>query len=321
MPATISRWRSITASVFLIIGLVLAPVSITGLWATKHVTNTEGFTQTLAPLAKNPQLQEELSGQISQAISNQLQLEERINSLTGDGFVSSLVPSGRIAGKVDGIVNGAVHNLVQSNQFASLWESTLRASHAKTVAILSGNSSTVSLDDAGSLTFQLSNVLGEVVNSLTALGIPGLGALTNLEWDVQIIQSDALPAVQQAYTLIETYGPWLVYVAAGLLVATVILNPRYVTRSLIGLGLVTGLSALAIATLVADYAGEHLFANLDPAVADLIYNQATGSLTGALTTVAVVAAILGAASWPISSILRRRQGTGREQAGRPLIEQ
>lgn len=321
MPETIFRWRSVAAGVVLIIGLVLAPISISGLWATKYVTNTDGFTQTLAPLGKNPQLQENVSGQISQAISNQLQLEERIDSLTGDGFISKLVPSGQIAEKVDGIVGGAVHNLVQSNQFASLWESTLRASHAKTVAILSGNSASVALDDAGALTFQLSDVLGEVVSSLTNLGIPGLGAATNLEWDVQIFQSDALPAVQRAYTLIETYGPWLVYVSAGLLIAAVILNPRYVTRALIGLGLVTGVSALAMATLIADYTGEHLFSNLDPAVADLIYHQATGSLTGALTTVAVVAGILGAASWPISTILRRRQGTQREQVSRTLAGQ
>ncbi|NAZ14836.1 hypothetical protein GT020_01980 [Glutamicibacter soli] len=321
MPETIFRWRSVAASVVLIIGLMLAPISIAGLWATKYVTHTDGFTQTLAPLGKNPQLQENVSGQISQAISNQLQLEERIDSLTGDGFISKLVPSGQIAEKVDGIVGGAVHNLVQSNQFASLWESTLRASHAKTVAILSGNSASVALDDAGALTFQLSDVLGEVVSSLTNLGIPGLGAVTNLEWDVQIIQSDALPAVQRAYTLIETYGPWLVYVSAGLLIAAVILNPRYVTRALIGLGLVTGVSALAMATLIADYTGEHLFSNLDPAVADLIYHQATGSLTGALTTVAVVAGILGAASWPISTILRRRQGTQREQVSRTLAGQ
>lgn len=321
MPDTTSRWRSITASIFLILGLVLAPVSITGLWATKYVTNTDGFTQALAPLAKNPQVQEDLSGRVSLAISEQLQLEERIDSLTGDGWLSSLVPSGQIADKVDGIVDGAVHNLVQSDRFAALWESTLRASHAKSVAVLAGESNAVTLDEAGVLTFQLSDVLGQITTSLSNLGIPGLGAAGSLDWDVQMIQSDALPAVQRAYKAIEAFGPWLVYVAAGFLVATVILNPRYVTRALIGLGVVTGMCALAMATLVASYAGEHLFTNLDPAVANLIYTQLTGTLTGALTTVAVVAGILGVASWPIANILRRRQGTEREQIRRTLIEE
>ncbi len=320
MPETTSRWRSITASVFLIIGLVLAPVGVAGLWATKYVTNTEGFTQLLVPLASNPQLQEDISGQISQAVSNQLNLEERIDSLTGDGWLSQLIPSGQIADRVDGIVNDSVSNLVQSNQFSSLWESTLRASHAKTISILSDNSTSVSLDGAGALTFQLSDVLGEIVSSLTNLGIPGLGAVTNLEWDVQIIQSDQLLTVQRVYNVIETFGPWIIYVAAGFLIAAVILTPRYLTRVLIGLALVTGVSALAITTLLADYAGEHLFVSVDPAVAELIYVQVTGKLTGALTTVAVVSGIVGAASWPISTILRRRQAVAREQIAGTVSE-
>ncbi|WP_313814478.1 hypothetical protein [Glutamicibacter sp.] len=314
MNSSGQSYRSIVAVVCLILGIVLAPLSITGLWATKNLTDTDGFTALMAPLARNQGLQDDVAGMITASISEQLQIEAKVEAIPGSSWLPNALSPERLAAKSDELINRGVSNVIRSEQFASLWEDAVRASHAKTVAVLSGNSESMSLDDAGVLTFQLSTILNDISTPLSQLGIPGMSEMLNIDpqWELRVIQSDALPAVQKVYRMITGYGPWLIYVAATFIVAGILLQSRYLTRALVALGIVLGLSALAMNTFLFDYVRVALFGSLRPAVAESVYHQVMGSLFGVLMTTSVVSLILGAASWPLSSLVRKREARNRE---------
>ncbi len=314
MTGSASRYRSIAAILCLVLGIALAPLSIAGLWAVKNVTNTDGFTALLAPLSSNQGLRDDVASMISDSLSDQLQVEEFIGAIPGSSWLPDAISPQQLAERVDSTINQSVSKVIGSQQFASLWETAVRSSHAKTVSVLSDQSNSVALDEAGVLTFQLDSILDEIRTPLVQWGVPAVTTLLNinLNWDLRVIQSDALPAIQTAYQLITAFGPWLIYVSAALLLAGLLLESRYATRAFVSLAVVLGLCVLAMNTFLLEFAKGSLFANLRPDVAKSVYDQVLGSLVGAMTTTAVVALIIGVAFWPLSSWMRRRRSHAQE---------
>jgi len=48
------RWRTIVASLLIVLGCVLAPLSVVAVWTRNQVTNTDRYVATVAPLASDP---------------------------------------------------------------------------------------------------------------------------------------------------------------------------------------------------------------------------------------------------------------------------
>lgn len=307
VASTSPRYVSVIASVCLIIGIILAPLSIAGLWASKNITDSDGFTKLMAPLASNQGLQEDVSEMITRSFSEQLQLEESLDALPGSSWLPDALSPSLIADKADELIHRGISNVIRTGQFATLWESMVHASHAKTIAVLGNKSNTVNLDEAGVLQFQLAEAINQILGPISNLGIPGIESMVNTSLDLRIIQSDALPTVQKNYHLITNYGPWLIYVSAAFILAGLVLQIKNATRALLSLGTLLGLCALAMNTFLVDWARSALFANLRTEVAESVYYQVMGSLISVTTTTAVIAVILGAASWPLTRAIRQRQ--------------
>ncbi len=307
-----SLWRSVLSTICLVASVIAAPISISAAWAAGHLTDTDGFVKTMSPLAQDQELQELVSEQVAQSVSDHLRIEERLDEVTGTGWLSSLIPTEEIATKANQAIENSALRVVQSENFASLWQTALRTSHQSTDRIFTGQSS-ASLDQAGNLTFKLDDVVAELSKSLTGLGIPDLPATGNFEWNMKLIQSDALPTVQKAYLLVDRVGPWALYLNAAVLIAGVLLGPRHLSKALLWVALVSGLSFIALKTLIPDYIQERMLSNIDSEVAREIFDQMSSGLATSLTVTAVAAGLLGAASIPLSRkwALHQRRSTAR----------
>lgn len=291
-------WRKIVSIACIVVGVIVAPFSVGALWASGHLTNTDGFVKTLGPLAQNQKLQELVSGQVAQSISGQLRIEERLDAVAGSGWLSRLIPAEELASKANETIENAALRVVQSENFATNWQSALRASHQRTDQIFTGQSS-ASLDQAGNLTFELDAVFAGISKTLTGLGIPDLPVSGHFDWQLKLIQNDALPMVKQAYLVVGNIGPWAIYLNAALLVAGILLAPRYLSKSLLWLAVVTALGFIAIETVIPDFIQERLLANMDRELARAIFDQITGGLATSFIITAVAAGILGMASVPL----------------------
>ena len=73
------RWRAPVAAVAIILGCVLAPVSVLGVWAANQVSNTDRYVANVTPLIGNPAIQAALSAKITSAITSQLDVNALVN--------------------------------------------------------------------------------------------------------------------------------------------------------------------------------------------------------------------------------------------------
>lgn len=294
----ISLWRRIASIICVSVAVIAAPLSIGSLWGSAHLTDTDGFVKTLGPLAENNDLQQLVSGQVAESISGHLQIEQRLEAITGDGWLSTVIPADEIASKANEAIKSATLRVVESEDFATTWESALRTSHQKTDLIFNGQSS-ATLDDAGNLTFKLDEVFAGIVKTLTGFGIPDLPTGDSFDWNLKLIQNDALPTVQKIYLAVDSIGPWAIYLNAAVFIAGILLAPKYLARGLLWLAVATGLSFIALKTLIPDFIQERLLSNVNADLARAIYDQITNGLSTSFIVTAVVAALLGVASIPL----------------------
>ena len=66
------RWRSVVATLLIVIGCILAPLSVVSIWTKNLVTDTDRYVTTVAPLAKDPAIQSAVADKITAEIFTHL---------------------------------------------------------------------------------------------------------------------------------------------------------------------------------------------------------------------------------------------------------
>src|SRR5690349_3258582 len=110
------RVRTVVAIVLIVAGCLLAPVAVTAAWARTHVTNTDRYVATVAPLANDAGVRNAVADRVTEVILRNL-------------------PE-RIANGARDVVRDQVGQLVESDRFPGLWRSANRAAHGQLVAAL-----------------------------------------------------------------------------------------------------------------------------------------------------------------------------------------
>src|SRR5687768_8797353 len=59
------RWRSVVATLLIVIGCILAPISVVAVWTKNLVTDTDRYVATVAPLASDPAIQNAVADRIT----------------------------------------------------------------------------------------------------------------------------------------------------------------------------------------------------------------------------------------------------------------
>ena len=124
------RGRSLLAVALIVLGSVLGPVAIATSWSRVVLSDTDAFVATYAPLAKDRQVREFLTSEISGAIEERLDVEDLVGQVF-DGLKQLLPGSrGQLAldvlsqPAVDGfksMIREAVSRVVESDAFAQGW--------------------------------------------------------------------------------------------------------------------------------------------------------------------------------------------------------
>ena len=59
------RWRTVVATLLIVIGCVLAPLSVVAIWSSNQVTDTDRYIATVSPLADEPAIQDAIADKIT----------------------------------------------------------------------------------------------------------------------------------------------------------------------------------------------------------------------------------------------------------------
>lgn len=233
---------SVVAAVALVLAILLAPIATLGTWARMQLVDTDRFVATFAPLASDPDVQDFVADQVNTAIMEQVDLDAVVGDLFDGLRALDLPPRAEsaltlleapAARGAASLIDGVVHDLAASEQFADIWTQSLRFTHERATAIIQDQPGTaLQLADDGVLSIDLGLLVERVKATLTERGVGIADLIPVIDKTVPIAQADALAIVRTVHSVAVTGGYWLPWIVLGLLVAGVLLA-RNRTRALL----------------------------------------------------------------------------------------
>ncbi len=171
-------WRGPVAVILIVLGCVLAPISVLGVWTANEVSNTDRYVANVAPLISEPAVRGALADKISAAVSRQVDVQgvarQAAAQLSNRGLtrLGALLSnfSGSIAGAVNGLIHSTVTKIVARPLVTRLWVQGNRAAHTQLVNALEGRKSALSVSN-GKVVIGLGPLIGKVKVRLAARGL------------------------------------------------------------------------------------------------------------------------------------------------------
>ena len=253
-------WRTPVSIVLIVLGCILGPVAVLGVWAGNEVSDTGRWVATVEPLIHDPAIQNVLTDRITTEITSRLNLTATINQASaqlndrGLTRISSLLDTfgPQIASAVTGFVHSTVHTVITSPAVAKIWVQVNTVAHQALVKVLSGEGNGAISTANGQITLNLGPFIAVVKQDLIEHGFSLASNIPPVSPTVALFQANDLGKAQAAYRLIKTLKIVLPILALGLLAAGVWVA-RKRRRALIGatLGLAASMLVLAIGLLIA----------------------------------------------------------------------
>jgi hypothetical protein len=237
-------WRAPVSVVLIVIGCLLAPLSVVAVWTANQVSNTDRYVANLEPLVHDPAVQRALTDKITLEIDNRLNVKgltsQAATALSQKGLtrVGALLNSfsGQLASAVQGFIHTQVAKLVASPQFARLWVEVNRRAHAQLVKALSGQGNGSITISNGKVVLNLGSLIDLVKTRLAARGLTIVNKIPHINPTFPLFSAKYLVRAQTGYRLLNDLKivlPILTLVLLGLGVYVA----RGHRRALIGAGL------------------------------------------------------------------------------------
>ncbi|WP_406246691.1 hypothetical protein ACI7YT_15505 [Microbacterium sp. M] len=302
--------RSIIAGVLLIVAVLLAPIAVLGAWARVQLVDTDRFVATFAPLAESPQVQSYISDQAMVAIDENLDIQGIVDDLA-DGLTQLDLPPRAesaiqlltvpAAQGIHGLIENAVDKVVTSDVFADVWETTLRETHSRAVAIIQGQEGTaLTLSDDGTIAIDLGVVVGKVKDYMIENGFGFAEAIPTIEKSIPVATAESFGLIRTLYQVATAAGYWLPWVVLGLLVAGIALSIKR-SRAVVATG--AGLTIAFLALLGGLGIGKQFFIGaVSPSVmpsgtATVVFDQVIELMNSTLVALTVLALIITVGAW------------------------
>lgn len=308
---SVPRWRRILGTAVVVLGVLLAPVALVSAWAVDEFTDTDRFVETFGPLASDPGVQRVVAAEVTTLITEQVDVPALTAPLF-EGLGETLPPvAGLALGPLEGLVNsgitqligGTVDRVVESEAFATVWETALRTSHAQLIGALEGDpDAALTIGEEGTLGISLAPIVANVQTALVDSGVTIAAAIPEVDRTIVLVKSDSLASVQAAYRLAHAVAAWLPWLVVALLVGGVLLlgaGIRSIIGSAAGIALVMGLLILGLAIGRAFVIDTVASTDLPVDVAQTLFHQLLGRVYSGAVTFAIIGLIIAAAAWAI----------------------
>ncbi len=241
----------------IVLGCVLAPVSVLAVWTSNQISNTDKYVANVAPLITEPAVRSALTDKITKAVTNQIdvqgittQVAAQLDSrgLTRLGSLLSSF-SGSIASGVNGLIHSTVAKIVASPRIQRLWIQGNRLVHRQLVLALEGKKSAVAVSN-GQVVIGLAPVIDQVKHNLASRGLTIVNKLPPINPTFPLFSAKYLVKAQSLYRLLKTLR-WVLPILALLCLGAGIYVARRHRRALIGAGLGLAGSMLVLGVLLA----------------------------------------------------------------------
>ena len=253
-------WRTPVAAVLIVIGCLLAPISVVAVWTANQVSDTNRYVANMAPLIQDPAIQNALTSKITNAVVARLNVkglaDQAATDLSQKGLqrIGGLVQnfSGPLASGVAGFVHDGVHKVITGPRMAEAWTQVNRVAHEQLVVVLSGRGHRGIVVTNGEVTLDLAPLIAVAKADLSSRGLTVVDKIPEVHTAFPLFPSKNLVKAQRAYRLINNLKIVLPILTLGLLGLGVGIARRH-RRALIGagLGFAASMLLLGVALLIA----------------------------------------------------------------------
>ena len=248
-------WRTPVAALLIILGCILAPLSVLGVWTANQVSDTSRYVANVTPLIHDPAIQNALTNRLTNEIVAKIDVKGLTDQAAADlsqkGFtrVGSLLQgvSGSLASGVQGFVHSRVQKIITGPRMAAAWVQVNRVASQQLIAVLSGRggkNGAIGVSN-GQVVLDLAPLEAVAKQDLVARGLTIAGKIPIVHATFALFPSKNLTKAQSAYRLINDLKivlPIVTLVLLGLGVAAA----RGHRRALIGAGLGFAASMLVL---------------------------------------------------------------------------
>ena len=318
------RGLSVVSAVLVVLACVLAPLSVTSVWANRIISNTDQYVKTVEPLVRDPAVQAALTDEVTQAVLDNIDVQgvtkDALDALARQrgvpSSVAAAIPGLQLAlvNGVNGFVHDQVAKIVASDQFAQVWDAVNRAAHDQIVRLLSGEQGGAVTAQGDTVTLNLAPVIAQVKRALVDQGFSLADKVPTVNKTFVLVQSKSVTHAQGAYKLLEKLGVWLPIIALVLLLGGVLLaRDRRRALMLGGLGVAASMIVLGMALAIARtwYVNETPGNVLTPDAAGSVFDTLVRFLRSSLRAVGVLGLVLAFAAFlsgPSTAAVKTRRG-------------
>ena len=246
-------WRSPVAILLIVLGCILAPISVIGIWTANQVSNTDRYVATVSPLIQDPAIRGAVTDKVTTAIMGEINVPSLAHQTAaqlnqrGMSRAATLLSnfSGQIAGAVQGFVHSTVATLIATQAMANAWVQVNRAAHQQLVTALSGRPGGAITTSNDQVVLNLAPFIQIAQQNLANRGLEFLRKLPAPNVTFPLFPSKDLVRAQNLYRLINDLKILLpilclLFLGLGIYVA------RSHRRALIGAGLGFAASMLVL---------------------------------------------------------------------------
>jgi hypothetical protein len=253
-------WRTPVSIVLIVIGCILTPVAVLGVWAGTEVSDTGRWVATVQPLINDPAIQNYLTDRITTVVVDNINLTGNINQaaaqLNDKGLtrISSLLTNfePQITSSVTGFIHSTVHTVITSPQVAKIWTQVNTVAHQAVVKLLSGQGNGAISTSNGQIVLNLGPFVKVVKDDLVQHGFSLASSIPPVSPTIALFQAKDLGKAQAGYRLIKALKIVLPILVLVLLAAGVWVARRRRTALIgAGLGVAASMLVLAIGLLIA----------------------------------------------------------------------
>jgi hypothetical protein len=318
------RWRTVVATLLIVVACVLAPLSVVAIWTRNQVTNTDRYVATVSPLASDPAIQQAIADQITVQVFNYIDVRglttQAVQALTERGGLSPTVATqlqalaGPIANGVQGFTRDQVGKVVASDAFTNAWIQANRTAHAELVKALTGEGGGSVTVENDTVSVNLAAFIQTVKQQLVAAGFTLAERIPEVNASFVLFQSKDITRVRSGFNLLNTLGVWLPILALILLVLGVYVAKDH-RRALVGAAVGVAVSMVVLALALAVFRSIYLDAVpasvLPHDAAAVLYDTIVRFLRLGLRTILVLALVVAAGAFLTGqsvTAVRTRQG-------------
>ncbi|MBL1103491.1 hypothetical protein JK361_02540 [Streptomyces sp. 5-8] len=296
--------RSFVAAVLIVVGCLLAPLSVVAAWAADELGDTDRYVATVAPLASNPDVQNAVANRATDALMSHIDLPALLADVAPqDRPRLQQALGGRLGDALENAVRSFVHDqarkIAASDAFKTVWTDANRDIHSALDKAITGSGGGAVQLHNDSVTLDLAPVLDRLKQRLVDAGIGAAAHIPEVHTDLTLVRSDQIGKIKTYVRILQIAGNWLPVLAVVLVAAGVLLSVRRrraLVAGCLGVAVTTGILGIGLRIFRVLYL-DRLPAGVSPGAAGAVYDALTHFLQTTVRMVVALGVIIALAAW------------------------